>query len=283
MTLTVRTPRDLQEVLQALDEAPPQTRLLAGGTDLMVELRTGRAAPECVIDLHRVRELRYVRPEDGGVRVGALTTCTDLVGSPEIARGADLLARAAWLVGAEQIRNRATIGGNLGTASPAADLNPVLVALDATVRLCSLRGVRDVACADFLCGYRTTLRRPDEVIESVFIAARPAGERRAFRKVGTRAAQSIAKVVLALAVVCDAGKVTRLRAAAGSVAERTVRLDHTARALEGRTPTPELVAAAARAALSDCTPIDDVRSTARYRSLVLVRVLRTLLEEQLAT
>jgi CO/xanthine dehydrogenase FAD-binding subunit len=193
---------------------------------------------------------------------------------------ADVLALAADQVGAEQIKNRATLGGNLGTASPAADLNPVLVALGARVRLVSRRGARELDVESFLAGYRRTLRASDELIESVAIPARPAGERRGFRKVGTRAAQSISKLVVALAVRVERGRIAGVRGAAGSLAERTVRLAALERELADCTPDAERLAAAARAsAREDVAPIDDVRSTALYRRQVFARVLRTLLGE----
>jgi CO/xanthine dehydrogenase FAD-binding subunit len=209
-----------------------------------------------------------------GLRLGALSTCGFLA-SPAVAARADVLAAAAAEVGSEQIKSRATLGGNLATASPAADLNPVLMALGAFVRLRSAGAHRDVWVEQFLCGYRETLRAPDELIECVYVPARPPRERRAFRKVGTRRAQSIAKVVVALCVEQDeARRVTALRCACGSVAERTVLLPALAKSLVGRTPEPGLIEHATREAVrDDVAPIDDVRSTAEYRRTVLQRVL----------
>ncbi len=272
----VTVPRSLDEALAALAGAAPETLLLAGGTDLMVEFESGRTAPRDVVSLWRLDELRGVRDEGGGLRMGALTTCADLLGSDLARARADVLVDAAAEVGAVQIQNRATVGGNLGTASPAADLNPVLLALGATVRLRSASGSRDLPVEEFLTGYRATARRPDELIESIAIPARPAGERRRFRKVGTRRAQSISKVVVALAATLADGRFTAVRAAAGSVAPTAVLLPSLAAELVGQPPDEaRLDAAARRAARDDAAPIDDVRSTAAYRRLVLQRVLRT--------
>lgn len=282
MSAPVTVARTLDEALEALARATDETRVLAGGTDLMVELENGRARPDRVVSIWRLPELRGIRDEDGGLRLGALTTCGEMIRSPLVRERADVLARAADEVGGEQIKNRATLGGNLGTASPAADLNPVLLALGASVRLASARGLRDVPVAEFLTGYRATARRPDELIESIAIPARPAGERRAFRKVGTRRAQSIAKVVVALALVRDGARVASATVAAGSVAPRTVLLPEVAAELVGRAPDAASIERAARAAASGVTPIDDVRSTALYRRAVLARVLRTLLAEACA-
>ena len=157
-------------------------------------------------------------------------------------------------------------------------LNPVLLALDARVTLRSKRGPRDVAAREFLTGYRTNLRADDELIESVTIPSRPTNERRGFRKVGTRRAQSISKVVVAVAFEFDGRTFGSVRAAVGCVAPITVLLPTLTRELDGAVRSPETLADAIRTAVAnDCSPIDDVRSTAAYRREVLARVLRSLL------
>ncbi|MBI5853617.1 MAG: FAD binding domain-containing protein [Planctomycetes bacterium] len=283
MTPRVVRARSLDDALDALDtlaRAGGRTQVLAGGTDLMVEFATGRTRPESVLDIRSVVSLRAIERDDGGLRIGALATCTDLLRDPLVRSHADLLGFAAAEVGAVQIKNRATLGGNLGTASPAADLNPVLVALDATVVLRSRAARREVPAAAFLCGYRQTLLRDDELIECVRIPARPARERRAFRKVGTRRAQSISKLVVALAVTIEDGVVTRLRGAAGALAPRTILLTELAGALVGRRAGTGTLRDAVRiSARSDIAPIDDLRSTAEYRREVFRRVTLTMLEE----
>lgn len=281
--MIVVSPRTLDDALKALRDAassPAGARVLAGGTDLMVEFESGRTSAEHVVDVWALRELRGVSEEAGGLRLGALTTCSELLRSPLVARHADVLAQAAREVGAAQIQSRATLGGNLGTASPAADLTPVLLALDARVRLVCVRGARELDTAAFLTGYRTTARAPDELIESIWIPARDPRERRAFRKVGTRRAQSISKLVVALALVRASDRIERLRAAAGSLAERTLVLATLARELEGKPATPEAIERAVRASCAaDVRPRDDVRSSGAYRRAVLERVLVRLLLE----
>jgi CO/xanthine dehydrogenase FAD-binding subunit len=271
---------NLQHALGVLAGEREAPRLLAGGTDLMVEIASGRSRPALVLDLWGVGELRGIRAEGDGLRLGALTSCAALRRSPLVLEHAPLLARAAREVGAAQIQERATLGGNLGTASPAADLNPVLFALGARVRLVSARGARELPVEEFVSGYRATARAPDELIESVFVPRRDPRARQAFRKVGTRRAQSIAKLVIALELLVDGARIARVRAAAGSVAERTLRLATLERALTGAAPDPAGLRAAARAcARADARPQDDVRSTADYRREVLARVLSTLLLE----
>jgi carbon-monoxide dehydrogenase medium subunit len=267
--------RTLADALSVLGDAGPDARILAGGTDLMVEMESGRTRPDLVVDVWKIDALRGIRATERGLEIGALATCSDLLRSQPAREHADILVQAAREVGAVQIQNRATVGGNLGTASPAADLNPVLFALGAQITLESRRGTREVAAEEFVRGYRTTARAHDELITRITIPYRPPDEHRAFRKVGTRRAQSIAKVVVAVALRVDQGSVRSLRAAAGSVADRTVLLRNLEVVLQGRAlPSgPDLARACAGAVAADCSPRDDVRSTAAYRSFVLARLL----------
>jgi carbon-monoxide dehydrogenase medium subunit len=279
--LKVVSARTLEDALAALRDAGPEARILAGGTDLMVELESGRTRPDLVVDVWKLEALRAIRATAEGLEIGALATCSDVLRSPAAREHADILVEAARTVGAEQIKNRATLGGNLGTASPAADLVPALFALDARVTLVSARGERWMPVDTFVRGYRSTERAPDELITKVVIPLRQRGEQRAFRKVGTRRAQSIAKVVVALAVRFVGIRVVAARIAAGAVADRTVRL----RDLEVRLTGHEMAGGELlrqlcdEAAERECAPRDDVRSTADYRRTVLARILRRLLEQ----
>lgn len=280
--MNIISARTLDEALRALKPATEKTRILAGGTDLMVEFEAGRTYPDLVVDIWKLDELRAIREENGGVRIGALASCTELLRSPIVGARADILVDAAREVGAVQIRNRATIGGNLGTASPAADLNPVLFALGASVRLTSTRGPRELPVGSFITGYRSNAKRVDELIESIFIPARDRSEKRAFRKVGTRRAQSIAKVVIALSAIVEKGRVRTITAAAGSVADRTLLLPSLEKHLVGRTPDIAMIERAARAsARDDCSPRTDVRSTDVYRRNVFHRIVARALSEML--
>ncbi len=276
----VLRPRCLTQAIAQLAAYGSAARPLAGGTDLMVELRTGRTRATVVIDLSGLDELRVISEEQGGLRVGALVTCAHLIASDAVAAWAPLLGRACQDVGARQIQARATLGGNLGTASPASDLIPVLFALDARVRLAGAQGLRELAVTDFIQAYRATDLRAGELIESILFPREAAKRASAWRKVGTRAAQSIAKVVVAMSVGVEQGRIVHLRAAAGSVAERCILLPTLESRLLQRAPTAELLREAARAAaMEDARPIDDVRSTARYRRHSLARVLERLLNE----
>lgn len=280
MNTEVIVARSLASALSALASADEHTRILAGGTDLMVELRTGRTHPRRIVDVWKLDELRGVSEEHDGLCIGALTTCAQIVRSAIVRERCLVLATACEQVGAEQIQNRATIGGNLGTASPAADIVPALVALGARVRLVSFAGSRELDLDSFLTGYRATARRPDELIEAVFVPFSPRDARCAFRKVGTRRAQSISKLVIAVSLRVEGTRVVAVRGAAGSVAPKTIRLHALEREMLGHDRSDELCRRAAHAAArEDAAPIDDVRSTAHYRRHALARILRTTLRE----
>ncbi|MEP6638534.1 MAG: FAD binding domain-containing protein, partial [Chloroflexota bacterium] len=190
------------------------------------------------------------------------------------------LVEAAATIGAAQIQNRGTLGGNIANASPAGDTLPVLLAADASFVLGSVRGERVVRAAEFWPAYRRTALSPDELVLRTRIPIRPGREFR-FRKVGTRRAQSISKVVMALAWRDDdrAAAWTDVRLALGSVAATPIRAARTEAAIEGRPPTPETADLAAETLAGELAPIDDVRSTAEYRRLVAARVLHRLIRE----
>jgi xanthine dehydrogenase small subunit len=262
------------------DGAGAPWRPLAGGTDLMVQI-TGEIGepPERVLDLWALDDLRGISLEDGALVIGALTTYTEIRRSPEIARWAPVLAEAAATIGAAQIQNRGTLGGNVVNASPAGDTLPVLLALDAELVLGSSSGERTVPAAEFWTAYRTTARRNDELLLRVRIPL-PDGREARFRKIGTRRAQAISKVVMALAWRRESeGTWSDVRVALGSVAATPVRAGATEVALEGSRPTRETADAAVTTLLGEIHPIDDVRSTADYRRAVAGRILHRLLRD----
>jgi len=276
------SPTSLDEALGLLggaDGAP--WRPLAGGTDLLVQI-TGEIGepPERVLDLWALDELRGIEAADGRLRIGALTTYTELRRSALIEGHAPAIAAAAATIGAAQIQNRGTIGGNVINASPAGDTLPVLLAMGASMVLVSARGERRVAADDFWPSYRVTARRNDELLVAVELPL-VAGRQARFRKVGTRRAQAISKVVMALAwTEDDRGAWTDVRVALGSMAATTVRAPAAEAVLDGSRPTRETADAAAAALIDEVHPIDDVRSTAEYRRLVAGRVLHRLIRDE---
>ncbi len=236
---------------------------LAGCTDVYVNLNFGALPQTRFLNLWRLEELRRIEMRDGALSIGALATYTQMIRSALVRRRLPILAAASREVGGVQIQNRGTLGGNIANASPAGDTLPVLAAAEAVVLLRSAGGTRRIPFNSFYTGYRQSVARPDELIAAVEIP-RVEG-RQWFRKVGTRAAQAISKVVMA------AVRAPRPRIALGSVAPTVVRLPRTEALLAGGGSLEE-----ARAALAgEIQPIDDIRSTAEYRR----RVCQNLLEQ----
>lgn len=269
-------PSSLDEALRRLADDPGLLPI-AGGTDLMVADRLARSARARVLDVTRLPELGGVRDAEGGLEIGAGVTFDELRRHPEVRRRFPALAAAAAEVGGWQIQIRATLGGNAANASPAGDSLPVLLALGATVVVAGAGGEREVPYDRFHVGYRQTALRPGELIVRFRLPDPPAGSRQLFRKVGTRRAQAISKVVVCgVGRVGGDGRIDHLRLAAGSVAATPVRLRAAEATGEGGAWSEELAAAVGRAAAGEVTPIDDVRSTAAYRAGVLDRVVRRL-------
>ena len=261
----------------------PQLTPIAGGTDVMVRI-TGEIGepPARLLDLWRLDELRGIASDGEAITLGALTTYTDIRRSAACREHLPALVDAAATIGAAQIQNRGTLGGNIANASPAGDTLPVLLALDGEIVVGGPRGERTIPAADFWVAYRRTALAPDELILRIRIPVAGGREAR-FRKIGTRRAQAISKVVMALAWRESDGGSSRtwsdVRLALGSVADRPIRVLETEAVLEGAAPTPETADEAAAALASEISPIDDVRSTAAYRRAVASRVLHRLIRD----
>jgi xanthine dehydrogenase small subunit len=261
--LRFHAPGTLSGALQVLGEEAGATPL-AGGTDLYVGLNAGSLPAQVFVDVWGLRELRGIRRgAGGGMILGAGTTFSEIAGSALVRRQLPALVEAARLIGGVQIQNRATLGGNVANASPAADAVPILLAVEATLVLVGAGGQRRVPATEFFTGYRQTRLAPGDLLFAIEIPP-PAG-RCWFRKVGTRAANAISKVVFAGV----RGAPPRL--ALGSVAPTTVRLARTEAALAAGAT----IAQATDVLLAEITPIDDLRSSAHYRR----RVAGALLEQ----
>jgi CO/xanthine dehydrogenase FAD-binding subunit len=273
-TLEVARPRDLGEALRLLHDAGGERLTpIAGGTDLFVSLNAGTHEGRRFLDLWPLRELRGIRERDGAFTLGALTTFSQ-IREHRLARRLPMLAAAAAEVGGRQIQNRATIGGNLANASPAADSVPALMALEATVHVRSQGGARAIPIAALHRGYRDLDLAADELIVSVTIPLPPVRARQFFRKVGTRRAQSISKVVMAGVLRLDrAGRADHARVAIGSVAPVTLRARAAEDALLGAAPSPGAAGRARAALLGEIAPIDDIRSDRAYRNAVAGNLL----------
>jgi CO/xanthine dehydrogenase FAD-binding subunit len=275
--LEVERPRSLADALERLHRSAGAERLvpLAGGTDLFVVLNAGAFAPRRFLDLQPLRELRGLRVRrDGVLEAGALATFADIGRDASVRRRWPSLAQASWVIGAAQIQNRATIAGNIANASPAGDSLPVLLAHEASVRVRSVRGERTVAMRELYRGYRQLALEPDELIVAVEVPPAPPRARTFFRKVGTRAAQSISKVVMAGVLrMGSRGAPDHVRVAWGSLAPTPVRSPAVERVLVGAKPSGDVLRSAQAALAADVSPIDDVRSERDYRMAVAASVL----------
>ena len=254
---------------------------IAGGTDIMVRI-TGELGPvpERLLDLSHLSALEGIGLEDRALVLGSRTTYTEIRRSALCREHTPALVEAAATIGAAQIQNRGTLGGNIANASPAGDTLPVLLAMDADIEVGSHRGERAVAAAGFFPAYRRTALAPDELILRVRIPLR-AGRETRFRKVGTRRAQAISKVVMAVSWRAHGPSAgwSDVRVALGSVAATPIRAAAAEAALEGARPTPEAADAAAGALAAELQPIDDVRSTADYRRMVAARILHRIVRD----
>jgi CO/xanthine dehydrogenase FAD-binding subunit len=260
-SLELVEPRSLPHALALLRTSPPIVPL-AGGTDVYVSLNAGTPPGTLYLNLWNLDALRGIQRRGGTLSIGALTTFGDIARSALLGRHLPSLVAAAREIGAVQIQNRATIGGNVANGSPAGDSLPVLAVTEAVVVLRSADGVRRVPFNSFYTGYRQTVMRADELIAAIEVP--PVSGRQWFRKVGTRAAQTISKVVIA------AVRAPQPRIAFGSVAPTVVRVPRTEAVLASGGTLNDAVAML----VTEITPIDDIRSTADYRRRVAGNLLR---------
>jgi CO/xanthine dehydrogenase FAD-binding subunit len=226
-------------------------------------------------------ELKDIRVETDSVVLGALTTYADVLADRTLAAEFPMLGHAARDTGGIATQNRGTIAGNIANASPAADTPPALLAYDAELELVSVHGVRRVPYATFHIGYKKMDLAPGEMIAAVRLPRGAAWSRQAYRKVGTRRAQAISKVCFAGALRLRDGKVEDVRLAFGSVSPTCIRASAAEAALRGRPLTDETIAAARASLSGDIVPIDDIRSTARYRARVAVNLMSDFLSSSL--
>ncbi len=271
----------VSEALELLNEHGAAARIVAGGTDLIIEMERGaRPQLKILVDITRVPGLDSISLEADAIVLGPLVTHNHAVGSDLIRRRALPLAQASWEVGAPQIRNRATIAGNLITASPANDTITPLVALGAEVTLQSVDGERTLALEDFYSGFRQTVLRPNEMLRAIRIPPLTEWQRGIFLKLGLRRAQAISVVDVTAVIGRDeAGLVTDARVALGSVAATIVRVPAAENCLIGKALDGEAMAECARLASAAVAPIDDVRGSAEYRSEMVAILVRRALRQ----
>ncbi len=271
----------LAAAYELLAKRPPCLRVLAGGTDLMVQInaRVGVDRIGHVLDIWNVGELRGVERRDEKLVIGALTTYSELIQSPLICDFFPALADVSREVGAWAIQNRGTLGGNVCNASPAGDTLPLLLAAEAQFMVGGPRGERVIPAYDFFSAYRRTVLESDELLLHVEVPllVRQRGEKLLYRKVGTRRAQSISRMILAARATSGDGKLSHVRVAAGCVAPIPIRCRSVEAAVDGRRLDDRVIAAARTALNTDVQPISDVRGSAEYRRRASANVLEQLL------
>jgi OHCU decarboxylase len=266
-------PVTLGEVVSLLASEPDQWLPIAGGTDVMVQYAAGKLSRHKLVSIWKLPELSTIEVEEGKIRIGAGCTYAELSQHELIASEFPLLRSAARWTGGIANQNRGTIGGNIANASPAADTLPALLVYDAELILVSVRGDRRMPYADFHTGYKTTLLAPDELIQSVCLPRRFSTHFSHARKVGARNTQAISKVCIAALAQWNDNIIKDVRIALGSVAPVPLRLKQTEQAIAGKVMSPELLASARSAVIAEIKPIDDIRSTARYRSAVAANLV----------
>ncbi len=268
-------PKSLRDALDAMAREPGEWKPFAGGTDLMVLAEADKLAHRRFLSLWHLRELRGIEVSREHVTLGGLTTYTEVQRNGVFEREFPVLCQAARETGGIATQNRGTLAGNIANASPAADSPPALLVYDAELELVSARGARWVPYLGFHTGYKTMVLRPEELIRRIRLPRTMSNWRQYYRKVGTRKAQAISKVCFAGAVEMEGNRIRDLRIALGSVAPTVLRCTRTEAVLRGRELDVDAVRAARGEIGREIAPIDDFRSTARYR----LRVTQNLLEE----
>jgi CO/xanthine dehydrogenase FAD-binding subunit len=282
VTFRYEKPASLAEAM-ALGSMHKEFYVLAGGTDLLVQWRSGLIDLPGVIDISSIDDLKGIADAKDGIEIGALATHSQIATSEAVLNHIPVLAEACRTIGAVQIQNRGTIGGNIMNASPAGDTLPVLLALGARLQTQDLKKSRWIALGDFFTGYRKTALRAGELLTRVKIPKPGSEEMSRFYKVGSRQAQAISKVVMCIRGEVLHGGIKDIVIALGSVAPTVVRAPGTEALLRGQAITLELIEQARRSLVDEVHPIDDIRSTADYRRFVCGNLLARYLQEATST
>jgi len=273
--IDVLTPQTLDEALELLQKNETGLKIVAGGSDVVVQLRDGIIKPDSLLNILSLKELRFIKRTGGLIHIGALSTYSDIINNDNVQKYGWVLAEAAKQIGALQLQNTATIGGNLGNASPAGDSLPPLYALNATVITRSLSNRREIPIEDFFLAYRKTALKNDELIEEVYFDALGPNDRAGYMKLGLREANAIS--IVDVAVVLKGRRADNsfedIRIAIGAVAPVIKRARKCEQELIRKPLTTQLVQRASSLALDDAAPIDDIRGSAEYRKTALVSLV----------
>ena len=283
MAIEYFEPRSVAEAAALAARYGSSASFLAGGTDLVIQMRRGLRHPSQLIDLQHIAGLDAIEVAAGRIRLGALTRHRSIERHASFRTSLRALIESAEVIGGFQVRNVGTVGGNLCNASPAADLSPILLALDAEVHLAGTGGARTLALADFLQGPGRTRRAVDEVLTAVTCAVPPPRSATAFIKMGRRSAMEISLVSVAALVTLDAaGRCQDARIAIGAAAPQAMRMPAAEDMLRNQVLSNEALAEAGRVAAAGCAPLSDVRASAAYRrhlvKVLVPRAIRRCLE-----
>jgi carbon-monoxide dehydrogenase medium subunit len=275
-------PQNIQEALRALKRWGKKGMVVAGGTNLLPDLRAKKISPEALIDLSRIDSLSFIKVEEGGIRIGALTPIAEIAASKILRSRASILCEAARKLGNPLVRNRATLGGNLANASPAADTAIPLLALDACVEVQgSGSRKRRMPLDQFFLGANRNALKPGELIREVYFPLPNSGAKMAYRKMGLRNAMAISVISLGVVLEMHKGVCRRIRIAFGAVAPKPIRAYHAEKILLGKEITPDLLEACGSQAEKEISPITDIRGGAEYRRAMASVLLQQALGETL--
>jgi CO/xanthine dehydrogenase FAD-binding subunit len=279
MTVAYLKPPNLVEALAAITAEPGRYRVLAGGTDLIVQWRTGAMRPGGFLDISAISELSEISESQAHIEIGALATHTMIRSHEAVRRHLPALAEACATVGGVQIQNRGTIGGNVMNSSPAGDTLPPLLAHEAEFLAQDLKGERWIKAKDLFVGYRKTSLAEAELLTRIRVPKSDSKERARFYKTGVRRAQAISKVSICVRARVRHGGIEWARIAVGSVAPTVVRAPGTEALLKGQVMTEALIEKARASLADEIAPIDDIRSTAEYRRFAAGGLLARALHE----
>jgi len=268
--IDVLSPQTIDEALTLLHQHQNTIRIIAGGSDIIIQLRDGAVKTEKLLNILALKDLRFIEEKDNRIHIGAVTTYSEIIRSEQIKKHAWILLQAAKQIGATQLQNTATIGGNLGNASPAGDTLPPLYALGTIVVTRNRSARREIPVEKFFIGYRKIDLKPDELIEEIYFDRLTRNDAGSYLKLGLRKANAISVVDVAVVLRGKRGNSYRdVKVALGAVAPTIVRARACEQALTGKRLTEKSLREAARLSLEDASPITDIRGSAEYRRRVL--------------
>lgn len=276
-------PEKLDQALGMISKAKAANDFapLGGGTNLVVEMRAKGVGPATLVSVGQIPSLRGIVIADGTVTIGASTTVSDILRDPRMKKVASALVESADVFAGQMVRNTATVAGNIGCGSPAADLVPPLLALGARVTLRSESGERTVPLDGYFTGYKTSIRRPDELLTAISWPVPSASSASKFYKLGRRKGDAITMVGVSVFVSLNKGVCETVRIALGAVGPCVMRAKKAEAVLQGQTPNADLIAKAALAASSESTPLDDIRASGQYRKEQVQVLVQRLLTQSL--